>query len=177
MDNEALLKLNMLLNTALIGLSVEEINLGMIARLKEQAGIHSEVVSNVLDAVANVIQLDDDMEIYTSGATNIFKYPELSDKQSAQEIISAFEEKQQLAALVSKTMASSENKDIQVYIGNESNVEKMKDCSVVTATYELGEGMQGTIGIIGPKRMDYEHVMKTLKTLMAELDEIFHRDG
>ena len=149
----------------------------MIARLKEQAGIHSEVVSNVLDAVANVIQLDDDMEIYTSGATNIFKYPELSDKQSAQEIISAFEEKQQLAALVSKTMASSENKDIQVYIGNESNVEKMKDCSVVTATYELGEGMQGTIGIIGPKRMDYEHVMKTLKTLMAELDEIFHRDG
>ena len=177
MDNVALLKLNMLLNTALIGLSVEEINLGMIARLKEQAGIHSEVVSNVLDAVANVIQLDDDMEIYTSGATNIFKYPELSDKQSAQEIISAFEEKQQLAALVSKTMASSENKDIQVYIGNESNVEKMKDCSVVTATYELGEGMQGTIGIIGPKRMDYEHVMKTLKTLMAELDEIFHRDG
>ena len=156
---------------------MEEINLGMIARLKEQAGIHSEVVSNVLDAVANVIQLDDDMEIYTSGATNIFKYPELSDKQSAQEIISAFEEKQQLAALVSKTMASSENKDIQVYIGNESNVEKMKDCSVVTATYELGEGMQGTIGIIGPKRMDYEHVMKTLKTLMAELDEIFHRDG
>ena len=123
LDNEALLKLNMLLNTALIGLSVEEINLGMIARLKEQAGIHSEVVSNVLDAVANVIQLDDDMEIYTSGATNIFKYPELSDKQSAQEIISAFEEKQQLAALVSKTMASSENKDIQVYIGNESNVE------------------------------------------------------
>ena len=80
-------------------------------------------------------------------------------------------------ALTATPMASSENKDIQVYIGNESNVEKMKDCSVVTATYELGEGMQGTIGIIGPKRMDYEHVMKTLKTLMAELDEIFHRDG
>ena len=69
-----------------------------------------------------------------------------------------------------------EDRDIQVYIGDESNVENMKDCSVVTATYELGEGMQGTIGIIGPKRMDYEHVMKTLKTLMAELDDIFHRD-
>ena len=69
-----------------------------------------------------------------------------------------------------------EDRDIQVYIGDESNLENMKDCSVVTATYELGEGMQGTIGIIGPKRMDYEHVMKTLKTLMAELDDIFHRD-
>ena len=177
LSNEALLKLNMLLNTSLNGTSLEQINLGVIARLKEQAGIHSGVMSSVMDAVANVIQLDDDMEIYPSGATNIFKYPELSDKQSAQEIISAFEEKQQLAALVTKSMASGgEDRDIQVYIGDESNVENMKDCSVVTATYELGEGMQGTIGIIGPKRMDYEHVMKTLKTLMAELDDIFHRD-
>ena len=160
LSNEALLKLNMLLNTSLNGTSLEQINLGVIARLKEQAGIHSGVMSSVLDAVANV-----------------FKYPELSDKQSAQEIISAFEEKQQLAALVTKSMANGgEDRDIQVYIGDESNVENMKDCSVVTATYELGEGMQGTIGIIGPKRMDYEHVMKTLKTLMAELDDIFHRD-
>ena len=176
-SNENLLKLNMLLNTTLNGMAIEEINLGLIARLKEQAGIHSQVVGYVLDAVADAIHLDDDMQIYTSGATNIFKYPELSDNQSAQEIISAFEEKQQLAALVTKSMANGgEDRDIQVYIGDESNVENMKDCSVVTATYELGEGMQGTIGIIGPKRMDYEHVMKTLKTLMAELDDIFHRD-
>ena len=165
----------MLLNTTLNGMAIESINLGLIAKLKEQAGIHCGVMSDVLDAVANVIQLSEDMEIYTSGATNIFKYPELSDKQSAQEIISAFEEKQQLAALVTQTMQSAEDKGIQVYIGNETNVENMKDCSVVTATYELEEGMQGTIGIIGPKRMDYEHVMKTLKTLMAELDDIFHR--
>ncbi|MCB7305150.1 heat-inducible transcriptional repressor HrcA [Bariatricus massiliensis] len=175
LGSEALLKLNMLLNTTLNGMSIEAINLGLIARLKDQAGIHSGVMNDVLDAVANVIQLSDDMEIYTSGTTNIFKYPELSDKQSAQEIISAFEEKQQLTALVTQTMQSSENKGIQVYIGDESKVANMKDCSVVTATYELGEGMQGTIGIVGPKRMDYEHVMKTLKTLMAELDEIYHR--
>ena len=174
LGNETLLKLNMLLNTNLTGMSIEEINLGMIARLKEQAGIHSEVISDVLDAVANVIQVDD-LEIYTSGATNIFKYPELSDKQSAQEIISAFEEKQQLASIVTQTLADEE-KGIQVYIGNETPVQNMKDCSVVTATYELGEGMQGTIGIVGPKRMDYEHVMKTLKTLMAELDAIFHKE-
>ena len=51
----------------------------------------------------------------------------------------------------------------------------MKDCSVVTATYELGEGLQGTIGIIGPKRMDYENVLKTLKTLTEQLDEIYNR--
>lgn len=174
LGSETLLKLNMLLNTTLNGMSIDQITLGLIAKLKEQAGIHSGVISDVLDAVGNVIQLDQDMEIYTSGATNIFRYPELSDKQSAQEIISAFEEKQQLSELVTQTL-SSDNKGIQVYIGNEAPVQNMKDCSVVTATYELGEGMQGTIGIIGPKRMDYEHVMDTLKTLQTELDTIFHK--
>ena len=176
LSNENLLKLNMLLNTTLTGMSIEEINLGLIARLKEQAGIHSQVISNVLDAVAEVIQVDNDMQIYTSGATNIFKYPELSDKQSAQEIISAFEEKQQLNELVTQTLAREDNTGIQVYIGDETPVQNMKDCSVVTATYELGEGMKGTIGIIGPKRMDYEHVLKSMKRLQNELDQMFHKN-
>lgn len=175
LSNENLLKLNMLLNTTLNGMSIEEINLGLIARLKEQAGIHSEVIGNVLDAVADAIQIDEDMHIYTSGTTNIFKYPELSDKQSAQEIISAFEEKQQLTELVTQTLSKEDNTGIQVYIGEESPVENMKDCSVVTATYELGDGMKGTIGIVGPKRMDYEHVLKSMKRLQNELDQMFHK--
>ncbi|MGN0333853.1 MAG: heat-inducible transcriptional repressor HrcA [Lachnospiraceae bacterium] len=177
LSNENLLKLNMLLNTTLNGMAIEEINLGLIARLKEQAGIHSVVIGNVLDAVADAIQVDEDMQIYTSGATNIFKYPELSDKQSAQEIISAFEEKQQLTELVTQTLSREDNTGIQVYIGDETPVQMMKDCSVVTATYELGDGMKGTIGIIGPKRMDYEHVLKSMKRLQNELDEMFHSDG
>lgn len=176
LDNETLLKLNILLNTNLNGLTLEEINLGMISRLKEQAGIHSELVSGVLDAVAEAIQEDDeDLQIYTSGTTNIFRYPELSDSERAKELISAFEEKQQLAELVTETLSHENNTGIQVYIGNETPVQTMKDCSVVTATYELGEGMQGTIGIIGPKRMDYDHVVSTLKTLMNELDAIFKK--
>ena len=175
-SNENLSKLNMLLNTTLNGMSIEEINLGLIARLKEQAGIHSQVVGYVLDAVADAIHVDDDMQIYTSGATNIFKYPELSDNQSAQEIISAFEEKQQLSELVTQTLAQDENTGIQVYIGDETPVQTMRDCSVVTATYELGDGMKGTIGIIGPKRMDYEHVLKSMKRLQTELDQIAQLD-
>ena len=175
LSNENLLKLNMLLNTTLNGMAIEEINLGLIARLKEQAGIHGSVISDVLDAVADAIQIDEDMQIYTSGATNIFKYPELSDNQSAQEIINAFEEKQQLTELVTQTLAKEDNTGIQVYIGNETPVRNMKDCSVVTATYELGDGMKGTIGIIGPKRMDYENVLKSMKRLQNELDQMFHK--
>lgn len=176
MDDETILKLNLLLNTNLNGLPIQDINLGMIARLKEQAGIHSGVVATVLDAVAATIHVDEeDLEIYTSGATNIFKYPELSDKSRASELISTFEEKQQLAELVRERMSDTENTGIQVYIGEELPIQTMKDCSVVTATYELGQGMHGTIGIIGPKRMDYENVVDSLKTLKIELDEIFKK--
>ena len=175
LGNERLLKLNILLNSNLNGLSIDQINLGMISLLKEQAGIDSGIVSDVLDAVAEAIGEDEDLQIYTSGATNIFKYPELSDSKSASELIEAFEEKQELASLVSETLNSEENTGIQVYIGNETPIQTMKDCSVVTATYELGEGIQGTIGIIGPKRMDYENVMDNLKNLKVQLDDIFRK--
>lgn len=65
---------------------------------------------------------------------------------------------------------------IQVYIGDETPVQSMKDCSVVTANYDLGGGLRGTVGIIGPKRMDYEKVLDTLRNLMNQLDVAFKKD-
>ena len=78
-----------------------------------------------------------------------------------------FEEKDELISLVNETLAeTSSETGIQVYIGDESPVQTMKDCSVVTATYELGDGMKGTIGIIGPKRMDYSRVVSYIRYLL-----------
>ena len=74
-------------------------------------------------------------------------------------------------------MENNSNTRIQVYIGQETPVKAMKDCSVVTATYDLGDGMQGTVGIIGPKRMDYDKVIQTMRTLMVQLDGIYKRSG
>lgn len=176
LDNETVLKLNILLNTSLNGLSLDEINLGTIALLKEQAGIHSEIVSHVLDTLVQTISETEDLQIYTSGATNILKYPELSDSDSVSSLLSTFEEKEELQSLVTESLSDNENETgIQVYIGNETPVQTMKDCSVVTAVYDLGEGVKGTIGIIGPKRMDYEKVMDNLKTLKSQLDGIYRK--
>ena len=176
LNDETLLKLNILLNTHLNGLSMEEINLGMISALKQQAGIHSDIVSEVMDAVAEAIKADEDLEIYTSGANNIFRYPELADQSKASELINTFEEKRQLSGLIQDALQNEESTGIQVYIGDETPVQSMKDCSVVTATYELGEGMRGTIGIIGPKRMDYDKVIGTLRTIQGQLDELYHKE-
>ncbi len=176
LDYETVLRLNILLNSRLNGLTIEEINLATISALKEEAGIHSDLVSRVLDAVAESISQKEDMEIYTSGATNFFKYPELSDSEKASELISTFEEKHPLARLMNGEEPGRDEHGIQVYIGQETPVSAMKDCSVVTASYDLGEGMYGRIGIVGPKRMDYDKVVGILKNLTQQLDEIFKRE-
>lgn len=176
-SREELLNLNILLNSALNGLTIEEINLDVISRLKEQAGAHSGLVDTVLTEVARAIRADEeDLQIYTSGATNIFKYPELSDGDRASELLKAFEQKNVLQELITDVNEASDETGIQVYIGNETPVQTMKDCSVVTANYDLGEGIRGTIGIIGPKRMDYEKVLGILKNLMKQLDATFKNE-
>ena len=76
---------------------------------------------------------------------------------------------------MTETREESNNTGIQVYIGSETGVSDMKDCSMVTASYELGDGLSSTIGIIGPKRMDYEKVVGTLKTMMEQLDQIYKK--
>ncbi|MBE5912404.1 heat-inducible transcriptional repressor HrcA [Pseudobutyrivibrio sp.] len=177
LDNETMLKLNMLLNTNLNGLAIDQINLALITKLKEQAGIHDEIISQVLESVAETITEDDDLQVYTSGATNIFKYPELSDSKKASELLDTFEEKQSLVELLSDKSAGADENAIQVYIGDESPISTMKDCSIVTATYELGDGVKGTIGIVGPKRMDYENVVDNIKSLKGQLDKLLKNEG
>lgn len=174
-DKEMILKLNIVLNTFLQGLDLTEINMSMIQQMKEQAGSYSDLVGEILDAIAQAVSEEDDVEIYTSGATNILKYPELSDKEKATELLYTFEEKKQLTELINTKLEDDENRGIQVYIGNEAPIASMRDCSVVTATYEIEEGVYGKIGIVGPKRMDYEKVVSTLQTLMVQLDDIFKK--
>ena len=178
LSDETMLKLNILLNTHLTGMSLDDINLGMITLLKEQAGIHAGIVGEILDAVAQAIRGDEDLEVYTSGANNILKYPELADKQKAGALINTFEEKKALAKIAEETLDDVGETGIQVYIGEEAPIESMKDCSVVTATYELEEGMRGSIAIVGPKRMDYDKVVGALKTMKDELESIYKKkDG
>lgn len=175
LNDETMLKLNILLNTHLNGLSAEEINLGLISSLKQQAGMYGPIIAEVIDAVAETIKEDEDLEIYTSGTNNIFKYPELSDNQKASDLINAFEEKQLLTQLIDDTNEEGSD-EIKVYIGEESPIQTMKDCSIVTANYEFGDGMRGMIGIIGPKRMDYDKVVGTIKTIKSQLDTMYRKD-
>ena len=174
-EDEMIVKLNFILNTSLNGLDVLEMNLAVIQKIKEQMGAHTQVIDSVLEVIGKTLVKEDDLEIYTSGATNILKYPELSDKTKATGILNALEDKKMFHEWMGLPDMEMQNEthDIQVYIGDENRVDSMKDCSMVTATYQIQEGVYGKIGIVGPKRMDYDKVVGTLNSLMSQLDDIF----
>lgn len=174
LENDEVLKLNILLNSFLQGLSLQDINLELMQTMKIQAGMHAPILEHIFTGITDAIAKARELEVYTSGTTNILKYPELGNVEKVSRLLGMLEEKKALVELVDETQKDSE-RDIQVYIGDESPVQNMKDCSIVTATYELEEGVKGTIGIIGPKRMDYEKVVSTLKNLTGELDTIFKK--
>ncbi len=173
LDKETILKINLMLNTYLQGLDLSEINLEIIQNMKKQSEGFGSIVTEVLDAVAEALNEEDRVRVYTSGATNILKYPELTGGDNVGDILYTLEEKKDLAEL----MKAEENENpIQVYIGDEVTVDSMKDCSVVTATYELGDGMYGKFGVVGPKRMDYEKVVSALTTIKNQIDDLFKKD-
>lgn len=175
LSEKEVFNLNLLLNTSLNGLSIQEINISVISKLRNDALELKEVVDKILEEISLSFASDEELNIYTSGTTNIFKYPELSQSDKAKNLIDTFEEKDKLREIFSEVTNLESDKDgIQVYIGDELPIQTMKDCSVVTASYELAGGLKGSIGIVGPKRMDYEKVLKTIRTAMIKLDEQFN---
>lgn len=172
LDKESTLKLNLIFNTFLQGRDLAEINLDIIQQMKQQAGNYNQLVSDILDVIAQAIREEDEIEIYTSGATNILRYPELTDSKMAVNLIEVFEEKDELTKLI-LTPSIDEDTGIHVMIGKETEMSSMEDCSVVTANYEIKNGVFGSIGVVGPKRMDYEKVLGSLSSIMKQLEEIF----
>ena len=177
LSNEEVLKLNLLLNTFLTGASVNEINIELMQAMRRQAGEYADILESVFEGIVDAVHQAEEMQIYTSGTSNILRYGELGDVNKASALLETLEDKNGLESLLDRTNNQDEDGDgIQIYIGEESPVQNMKDYSIVTSTYALPEGAKGTIGIIGPKRMDYKKVVQTLKNLTDELDTIFRKN-
>ena len=102
------------------------------------------------------------------GTSNMLSYPEYNDMEKARAFLALMETRDKLASIIAQqgTMAFT------VRIGPETGVPEMADCSIVTATYSTGSG-QGTIGVIGPTRMQYSRVLSVLGTMGHQLSELF----
>ncbi|MCD6362782.1 MAG: heat-inducible transcription repressor HrcA [Synergistetes bacterium] len=108
-------------------------------------------------------------KIYLGGRTNILKLPEFKDVEKMRIILEVLEEEEFMAKMLTEL---SRGKDIRVIIGEENPIERMRECSLVTASYNIGGKIMGVLGIVGPTRMDYKKVISVMRTMTALLEDL-----
>jgi heat-inducible transcriptional repressor len=167
-EPEYLIKISNILNSKLSGITIEDVNVVLIKEIEREIGKEKEILSTVLDELVDCIRDIEDTEVYMEGATNIFKFPEYKNVVKAHEFLTILDEKKILNNIM---RYEDNNKLINIQIGNENKVEDVKRCSLVTATYSFGDMVIGSIGIIGPTRMEYGKVISTVEYIREKINE------
>lgn len=157
--------LNNLFNTKLKGKPLSKIDKPMEEYILSEINYSIDVIKKVIEQINKIIEESD--KIYLQGANKAFDLPEFKSLELAKNFVNVLDEKQLMLDILDSGVA----KDINVYIGDENDKEELKDFSVVTFKHKVGDKNLGTIGIIGPKRMDYSKVISVMKYISKKLDE------
>ena len=164
-------KLNLIsdsLTKRLAGKSLSDLDENFISYVKYQIGEFSMVVDELIN-ILNGDDSDDDYSLTLNGATNIFNYPEFNDIIKAKEFLNLVEEKDAVTDLIKQKGIQKDN--LNILIGNENGKGLEKDCSVVTATYNVDNNTLGKISFIGPTRMDYARVCSIINYMSILLNK------
>lgn len=164
---EMIIKVSNVLNDKLNGLTLEQINTNVINEIQRIAGVTKETLLPILEGVSDCIDQIDNTEVYLDGTANILNYPEFMDVARAKEFLAVLNEKSKLSKFLSDSL---ENNAISVKIGSENEDEGIQDCSLVTANYNLGDIFIGSIGIIGPTRMEYPKVISSVNYIRKKIN-------
>lgn len=157
------------LNEKLKGLTLNQIDSSIIGEIELEISDSKEVLVPILNGVAECINQIDNFEILLDGTTNIFNYPEFRDVIKAKEFLSFLDERELISRMLSR--GESEDDGVVIKIGAENNLEGIKDCSLVTATYSFGDVVIGSIGVIGPTRMEYPRVISSMKHIRKIINQ------
>ena len=159
---EELSKLSVICSNMLTGTRADNISLEMINEIVILSGINRDKILPIIDGVLDCIKQCDSAEIYTEGATNLLEHPEFNDVSKAKSLLELINNEEEMAKLLQGCDGAGA-KGIVVKIGTENEMLEVSDCSVVTATYSFNGVNLGTIGVIGPTRMDYNKVISALE--------------
>lgn len=164
-DGEAVGMLNNLLNARLRNLTVEEINLEVINNLKNDLRGYDEIFNAIIPVLYDTLNSSDLAEVHMEGAANILNYPEYSDIERAREFLTFINNKDNIKNLL------TDSGDMSISIGGENSVPEAKECSIISKVYTIGNRPVGSIGLIGPTRMDYSKVIAILTKVIREVNE------
>ncbi|RMF92654.1 MAG: heat-inducible transcriptional repressor HrcA, partial [Candidatus Schekmanbacteria bacterium] len=147
------------------GYSLIEIKLSLENMLLKEKEKFDRIINKAMAMCKVAFDKDESADIYYHGTSNILEKPDFTDIEELKLLLKAFEEKSAILKLLNKCL---QEKGVAIYIGAESSIEKMEDISVIASTYSTGEKTLGTLGIVGPKRMDYSELIP-LVALTAKL--------
>ena len=166
LDGDALYAISRMLTERLAGSTLQEVQ-EMLGAYSRQMGGDAQVIQGIADLAAQMARQSATDTIAVSGSHNILNYPEYSDVEKARAFLSVLEEKDKLMALLPGQDAA-----FSVRIGPEMGMPEMADCSVVTASYQVGAGHHGFVGVIGPTRMPYGKVLSALSAISGALSDM-----
>lgn len=165
---EDLIKISNLLNDKLVNLRISDFSIEFLDRLWNEYNIDKGVLLAIVEGIAEGIYQIENPEVYTSGTANIFNFPEFMDVFKAKQFIDMMDEKRTLRQILEK---ARNNKGVTVLIGTETEMERIAGLSIVTATYKLNDVSIGSIGIIGPTRMEYSKVISSMNIIKQAINE------
>jgi heat-inducible transcriptional repressor len=166
-------RLAAVLNRHLTGLTAERITLPIIVELENEMGSESAMVSGIIKVIYELLNEMDQGEMKVSGLNHLLQYPEYSDVGQFQQLLGTLEKKEDILNLVSQ----SDNQDISVVIGSESQVKVMNNSAFVFKPIVKDGKTVGAIGVIGPRRMDYAKVLATLEGLSGNISNMLHANN
>lgn len=158
--------INYMFNQKLKGQPLEIIDVPLEEYLINEMKYSVRVIKPIIEQIKKVIKQD--RQLYLEGTNKLFDLPEFNSLEVAKNFVNIIDEKEVMTDILNSGFA----KDINVYIGDETEKEELKDFSIITFKHKVGEKDLGTIGIIGPKRMDYSKVISVMKYINKKLKDV-----
>jgi heat-inducible transcriptional repressor len=163
-------KISQVMNAKLQGLSLEHIKMTLIKEIYFELSKHKHIFNAAMDLIQETLNLNPEEKVYLAGTLNILNQPEFSDISKVRTLLSLLEQDRVLKDIVSDESLKEDG--ISVKIGGENRVEGLQDCSTITATYELNGKTIGSVGVIGPTRMDYEKAVSIVEFMTQHLSHM-----
>jgi heat-inducible transcriptional repressor len=159
-----------MLNARLSGVPLVHFKSKLFNEIGSELSHYTNQYEELVKLIEGVLLHDEDDRIFISGATNMLTQPEFKDVGKVKGILDLFDETQTLVRLV-----SAASQGIQVRIGTENTVQAINNCSLITASYSIDGHSLGTIGILGPTRMEYGKVISLLDVLSKDMAALMGR--
>jgi heat-inducible transcriptional repressor len=173
MDTDKLNWMSNYLNDLLNNLTLKEVRRKIIKEMEDERNRYNELLYKALTMSQVLVEEEVEEELVIEGSSYILDYPEFTDVEKMKKIFQAFENKGLLLKLLDKV---SRAEGIKVFIGSESNIQDMVDCTLIASPYKRDGRIVGSVGVIGPTRMDYARVIPvvdfTAQLIGSILDEM-----